>query len=66
MEFVQSSEAVINSLDSAKVIVAGGKGCKTEKGFEVLKELDCLTISDKNRVLENISDDNIQNIIKAI
>ena len=39
LEFVQSSEAVINSLDSAKVIVAGGKGCKTEKGFEVLKEL---------------------------
>ena len=37
--FVKNTETVINSLDSAKIIVAGGKGCKTEQGFEILKEL---------------------------
>ena len=39
LDFIKNSEAVINSLDSAKIIVAGGKGCKTEKGFEILHEL---------------------------
>lgn len=39
LEFVNNTEELINSLDSAKIIVAGGKGCKNEKGFEVLKEL---------------------------
>lgn len=42
LEFVQDSEELINSLDSAKIIVAGGKGCKTEKGFELLGELACV------------------------
>lgn len=39
LEFVQNVQTVINMLDSAKIIVAGGKGCKNEQGFEVLKEL---------------------------
>ena len=39
IEFINDTEEVINSLDSAKIIVAGGKGCKTENGFEMLKKL---------------------------
>jgi len=38
-DFIKDSEELINSLDSAKIIVAGGKGCKSEKGFVLLKEL---------------------------
>ena len=34
-EFIQDTEEIINSLDSAKVIVAGGKGLKTKEGFEL-------------------------------
>jgi len=37
LEFCQNTEELINSLDSAKVIVAGGKGVKTKEGFELLK-----------------------------
>lgn len=33
------TEEVINALDNAKIIVAGGKGVKTKEGFELLKEL---------------------------
>lgn len=39
LEFVQATEEVINALDSAKIIVAGGKGVKSKEGFELLKEL---------------------------
>lgn len=39
LEFVQATEEVINALDSAKIIVAGGKGVKNKEGFELLKEL---------------------------
>lgn len=38
-EFIQNTEEVINSLDSAKIIVAGGKGLKTKEGFELLQQL---------------------------
>lgn len=39
LEFIQSSEEIINSLDSAKIIVSGGKGIKTKEGFELLQKL---------------------------
>lgn len=39
LDFIQASEEVINSLDSAKVIVAGGRGVKNKEGFELLKQL---------------------------
>lgn len=39
LDFIQSSEEIINSLDSAKIIVSGGKGIKTKEGFELLKKL---------------------------
>ncbi len=38
VEFKKTVENVINELDSAEVIVAGGKGMKNEKGFELLKD----------------------------
>lgn len=39
LEFVQATEEVINALDSAKIIVSGGKGVKNKEGFELLKDL---------------------------
>lgn len=39
LEFVQATKEVINALDSAKIIVSGGKGVKNKEGFELLKEL---------------------------
>ena len=39
LEFVQATEEVINALDSAKIIVAGGKGVKNKESFALLKEL---------------------------
>ncbi|MBQ8460097.1 electron transfer flavoprotein subunit alpha/FixB family protein [bacterium] len=36
-EFKKIIENEINELDSAEIIVAGGKGLKNEKGFELLK-----------------------------
>lgn len=39
VEFVQSTEELINQLDSAKIIVAGGKGAKNKEGFELLQKL---------------------------
>lgn len=38
LEFTKTLENTINDLDSAEIIVAGGKGLKNEKGFELLKE----------------------------
>lgn len=38
LELKKTVESVINELDSAEIIVAGGKGLKNEKGFELLKE----------------------------
>lgn len=37
IEFVKSMSSVINELDSADIIVAGGRGMKNEAGFELLK-----------------------------
>ena len=37
IEFKKTVETEINDLDSAEVIVAGGKGLKNEKGFELLR-----------------------------
>lgn len=37
IEFVKSMNSVINELDSADIIVAGGRGMKNEAGFELLK-----------------------------
>ena len=42
LEFQKTVETLINDLDSAEIIVAGGKGMKNEKGFELLK-----TFADK-------------------
>ncbi len=39
VEFVQGIEDIKNELDSAEIIVAGGKGMKNEDGFKLLKEL---------------------------
>lgn len=38
LEFKKTVDSVINDLDSAEIIVAGGKGLKNEKGFELLKQ----------------------------
>lgn len=38
VDFKKTVECEINCLDSADVIVAGGKGLKNEKGFELLKQ----------------------------
>ncbi len=37
VEFVKGVNTAINELDSAEIIVAGGKGMKNEAGFELLK-----------------------------
>lgn len=38
IEFIQGIEDVKNELDSAEIIIAGGKGMKGEEGFRLLKE----------------------------
>lgn len=38
LSFQRTVENVINDLDSAEIIVAGGKGLKNSKGFELLKD----------------------------
>lgn len=38
LSFQRTVENIINDLDSAKIIVAGGKGLKNAKGFELLKD----------------------------
>lgn len=38
LEFKKTVETVINELDSAEIIVAGGRGLKNEKGFALLKQ----------------------------
>lgn len=37
IEFKRTVDTIINDLDSAEVIVTGGKGLKNEKGFELLR-----------------------------
>lgn len=37
-EFKKTTQTLINDLDNAEIIVAGGMGLKNEKGFELLKE----------------------------
>lgn len=37
LKFCKTTDLDINELDSAEIIVAGGKGLKNEKGFELLK-----------------------------
>ena len=37
-KFTQTVENIINDLDSAEIIVAGGRGMKNEQGFELLKK----------------------------
>ena len=39
VKFMQVYESELNELDSAEIIVAGGKGMKGEEGFKMLKEL---------------------------
>lgn len=39
VEFVKRAKCEINDIDSAKIIVAGGKGMKNHAGFELLKIL---------------------------
>ena len=38
LEFKKTVESVINELDSAEIIVAGGRGLKNEAGFKLLKQ----------------------------
>lgn len=38
IDFKKTIETLINDLDSAEIIVAGGKGLKNVKGFELLKQ----------------------------
>ena len=38
VEFKKTIENIINELDSAQIIVAGGKGLKNEEGFRLLRE----------------------------
>ena len=43
IKFVKNINSTINELDSAEIIVAGGKGMKNEQGFQLLKEFaDCI------------------------
>ena len=43
IKFVKNINSIINELDSAEIIVAGGKGMKNEQGFKLLKEFaDCI------------------------
>lgn len=37
LEFKRTVDSVINDLDSAEIIVTGGKGLKNDKGFELLR-----------------------------
>lgn len=37
VDFAKNVQSEINSLDSANIIIAGGKGMKNETGFELLK-----------------------------
>ncbi len=37
IDFVKNTKSMINELDSADIIVAGGRGLKNEAGFELLK-----------------------------
>lgn len=39
LDFIQFANDEINSLDSAKIIVAGGKGVKNKEGFALLQRL---------------------------
>lgn len=39
IEFTKSLKTTINELDSAKIIVAGGRGMANEDGFKLLKDL---------------------------
>lgn len=39
LQFIQKVNNTLNELDSAEIIVAGGKGMKGEDGFKLLKEL---------------------------
>ena len=39
VEFTQKVKDIINELDSAEIIVSGGKGMKGEDGFKLLKQL---------------------------
>ncbi len=39
LDFIQFATDEINLLDSAKIIVAGGKGVKNKEGFELLQKL---------------------------
>ena len=46
IEFVKGLNTAINELDSADIIVAGGRGMKNEAGFELLKNFaQCLKAS---------------------
>ena len=38
IDFKQTVETLVNDLDNAEIIVAGGMGLKNEKGFELLKK----------------------------
>lgn len=38
LDFEKTLDSVINELDSAEIIVAGGKGLKNKKGFELLEQ----------------------------
>lgn len=38
LEFKKTVETLINDLDNAQIVVAGGMGLKNEKGFELLKQ----------------------------
>ena len=43
IEFVKGVNTAINELDSAEIIVAGGKGMKNEAGFELLRNFaECI------------------------
>jgi len=37
-EFKKTTQTLINDLDNAEIVVAGGMGLKNEKGFELLKQ----------------------------
>ena len=38
IDFVKSASNIINELDSAEIIAAGGRGLKNEEGFKLLKD----------------------------
>ncbi len=64
--FVFTAIELTSNIDMIKNLLNSKNQTLVLKALEKLKELNKLTIEDKNTALSNISDENIKNIIQAI